>query len=104
MPDYPVQRLSADEVREVAALCRIALTNEEVEALRTEMGKLLEEVSVLANIDTTGIEPTGHAVEEVHTVLRDDESRPSLDREDVLANAPHRDGDYFRVRAVMDES
>ena len=104
MTEQPAQRLSADEVRQVAALCHIALSDEEVEHLRDEMAKLLGEVSVLRNIDTTGVEPTGHAVEEVHTVMRPDEPRPPLDREDVLANAPRRDGDFFRVQAVMEES
>lgn len=97
-------RLSADEVRQVAALCHIALTGGETEQLREEMAKLLGEVSVLQRIDTEGVEPTAHAVEGVHTVMRDDVPRPPMDREDVLANAPQRDGELFRVQAVMDES
>jgi len=97
-------RLSADEVRQVAALCHIALTGDETEQLREEMAKLLGEVSVLQSIDTAGVEPTGHAVEGVHTVMREDVPRPPMDREDVLANAPQRDGEFFRVQAVMDES
>ncbi len=104
MTEQPTQRLSANEVRQVAALCHIALSDEEIERLRDEMAKLLSEVSVLQNIDTSGVEPTGHAVEQVHTVMRPDEPRPPLDREDVLANAPRRDGDFFRVQAVMEES
>ena len=96
--------LSVEQVRQVAALCHIALTDDEAEQLRAEMAKLLDEVSVLQRIDTSGVEPTGHAVEEVHTVMRDDVSRPPLEREDVLANAPRREGAFFRVRAVMDES
>ena len=96
--------LSVEQVRQVAALCHIALTDNEAEQLRAEMAKLLDEVSVLQRIDTSGVEPTGHAVEEVHTVMRDDVSRPPLEREDVLANAPRREGAFFRVRAVMDES
>jgi aspartyl-tRNA(Asn)/glutamyl-tRNA(Gln) amidotransferase subunit C len=96
------QRLTADEVRRVAALCRIGLTDAEVESLRDEMGSLIAEVSVLQGIDTAGVEPTGHAVEEVHTVMRDDTPRESLPVADVLLNAPRREGDYFRVQAVMD--
>ena len=96
------QRLTADEVRRVAALCRIGLTDDEVERLRDEMASLLAEVSVLQAIDTTGVEPTGHAVEEVHTVMRDDTPRPSMPLEDVLANAPRTEGPYIRVQAVME--
>jgi aspartyl-tRNA(Asn)/glutamyl-tRNA(Gln) amidotransferase subunit C len=94
--------LTADEVRRVATLCRVGLTDEEVERLRIEMSGLIAEVSVLQSIDTAGVEPTGHAVEEVHTVMRDDVPRETLSLDDVLANAPRREGDYFRVRAVME--
>ena len=104
MTNRPEPELSVAQVRQVAALCHVALTDTEAEQLRDEMAGLLDEVSVLQRIDTSGVEPTGHAVEEVHTVMRDDVSRPPLDREDVLANAPRREGPYFRVRAVMEES
>ena len=96
--------ISANQIRQIAALCHIGLTDDEVEELRVEMAKLVSEVSVLQRIDTIGVEPTGHAVGDVHTVMRDDAPRPPLDREDVLANAPRRDGNYFRVRAIMEES
>lgn len=95
-------RLTADEVRRVAKLCRVGLTDDEVEQLRGEMASLLAEVSVLQAIDTDGVEPTGHAVEGVHTVMRDDVPIEPMTVEDVLANAPQREGDYFRVRAVME--
>ncbi|MEX2598245.1 MAG: Asp-tRNA(Asn)/Glu-tRNA(Gln) amidotransferase subunit GatC [Dehalococcoidia bacterium] len=96
------ERLSAEEVRRVATLCRIGLTDDEVERLRDEMASLLGEVSVLQAIDTSGVEATGHAVEEVRTVMRDDEPRQPLPVQDVLNNAPRTDGQYIRVRAVME--
>ena len=95
--------LTAEEVRRVAALARVALSDEEVERLRTEMASLLGEVSALQAVDTSGVEATGHAVEEVHTVMREDTPVPSLPVEDVLANAPRREGDFIRVQAVMEE-
>lgn len=104
MTNQPEPGLSITQVRQVAALCHIALTDAEAEQLRVEMAGLLDEVSVLQLIDTSGVEPTGHAVEEVHTVMRDDVPRPPMEQRDVLANAPRRDGSYFRVQAVMDES
>ncbi len=97
-----LQRLTEDEVRRVAKLCRIGLSDEEIERLRGEMTSLIAEVSVLQSINTIGIEPTGHAVEEVHSVMRDDTPRIALSVVDVLSNAPRREGDYFRVPAVMD--
>ncbi len=96
------QPLSAEDVRRVATLCRVGLTDEEVERLRGEMASLLAEVSVLQAIDTTGVEPTGHAVEAVHSVMRDDEPGASLSVAEVLANAPRTEGPYIRVQAVME--
>ena len=98
------QHLTEDEVRRVAKLCRIGLTDEEVQRLRGEMSSLIAEVSVLQSIDTSGVEPTGHAVEAVHTVMRDDVPTEAMPVEDVLLNAPRRKEDYFRVRAVMEDS
>ncbi len=91
-------------VRYVAQLARLSLSDEEVERLRGEMSSLIAEVSVLEQIDTTGVEPTGHAVENVHTVMRDDTPIDPMPVEDVLLNAPRREGGYFRVQAVMEDS
>ena len=66
------------------------------------MASLLAEVSVLQAIDTNGVQPTGHAVEGVDTVMRGDVPIEPMTVEDVLANAPQREGNYFRVRAVME--
>ena len=96
------ERLSAEEVRRVATLCHVGVSDAEVEELRGEMAKLVAEISVLQAIDTSGIEQNGHAVEGVHTVMRDDEPVEPMSLGDVLSNAPRREGDYFRVRAVME--
>ena len=117
------QTITVEQVRQVAALCRIGLTDEEAERLRGEMAGLLDEVSVLQEIDAAGVEPTAHTFDDqsgdgqagsgqagddgaglVGGVMREDEPRPPMEREETLANAPRRDGPYFRVQAVMDES
>ena len=98
------QLLTIEEVRRVATLCRIGLTDEEIERLREEMAGLIAEVSVLQSIDTTGVEPTGHAVEGVHTVMRDDSTTPPMSSEDTLSNAPRREGNYFCVQPVIEDS
>lgn len=95
-------RLSNEEVRRVAQLCRLGLSEAEVERLGAEMAGLLSEVDVLRAIDTSNVEPTGHAVEDVHTVMREDTTEEPLALSDVLFNAPEQQGDYFRVRAVME--
>ena len=94
--------LTADDVRRVAALCRVGLRDDEVEAMRRDLASLIAEVSALQAIDTTNVEPTGHAIEGVNTVMRDDIPADCLSAEAVLANAPRREGDYIRIRAVME--
>ena len=101
MPEQPVPRLSADEVRHIATLCRIGMTEEEVERLRDQLSNILEQFQVLQDVDTTNVIPTGHSVA-LQSVMRDDRIEPSYPVEDVLANAPRREGDYFRVRAVLE--
>ena len=93
--------LTSDEVRHIALLARVGMTDDEVEVMREQLSGILEHFQVLQRVDTDGVEPTTHSVE-THTVLRDDEPRGSVPMDDALANAPHRDGDYVRVRAVLD--
>jgi aspartyl-tRNA(Asn)/glutamyl-tRNA(Gln) amidotransferase subunit C len=96
------ERLTREEVRQIATLCHIGLTDEEVEQMRDELTKLLTEVRVVQSIDTTGVEPTGHAVD-IDSVMRRDEPGPTMTVEEVLSNAPRREGNYIRVQAVLEE-
>ena len=95
--------LSRDEVLHVALLCRIALSDAEVERLQGELSDILGQFEVLAELDTAEAPPTSHSVP-LTTVTRQDDSRPSTPKEDVLANAPRRERDYFRVLPVLEES
>ena len=97
------ERLTSEQVRHIALLCRIGLTDEEVEAMRDELSKLLAEVQVVQRIDTAGIEPTGHAVA-VDSVMRDDRPGDPMTVEQVLANVPAREADFVRIRAVLEET
>lgn len=94
-------RLTEEEVRHVAALARVAMTDDEVELMRSQLSNILEHVSVLNEVDTDGVEPTGHSVD-VTSVMRDDEVGDSSPMEDVLANAPSRQDDFIRVKAVLE--
>ena len=94
-------RLTEEEVRHVAALARVAMTDDEVELMRSQLSNILEHVSVLNEVDTEGVEPTGHSVD-VTSVMREDEVRDSSPMEDVLANAPSRQDDFIRVKAVLE--
>ena len=93
--------LSTDEVRYIARLARVALSDEEVARLRDQLSDILDHFAVLNAVDTEGVPPTAQTFE-MTNVLRDDETAPSSSREDILANAPREDGGYFRVRAVLD--
>ena len=94
-------RITTDEIRHLAALCRIAMSDDEVGAMRDQMSNILDNIDVLNRVDTRGAAPTGHSVDLV-SVMREDEARDSIPLEDALANAPNRDGDFIRVRAALE--
>ena len=94
-------RLSTDEVRHVALLARVGMSDEEIEQMREEMSNILEHFDVLSQVDTEGVEPTGHSAD-LESVMRDDEVAASRPIEDVLANAPQLEGAFIRVRAVLE--
>jgi aspartyl-tRNA(Asn)/glutamyl-tRNA(Gln) amidotransferase subunit C len=94
-------RLTADEVRHIAALARVGMTEDEIQRMGEEMYHILKNFDVLDQVDTDGVEPTGHSVE-LTSVMRDDEATESLPIDDMLANAPAREEDLIRIRAVLE--
>ena len=95
-------QISAEDVRHVARLARLALSDDELERMRVEMTAILGYMDKLRSLDTAGVEPTSHAVP-LRNVLREDEPVPSLPRDEMLANAPDRAGDAFRVPRIIEE-
>jgi aspartyl-tRNA(Asn)/glutamyl-tRNA(Gln) amidotransferase subunit C len=96
--------LSADsiDIRYVATLARIALTDEEVERFGKQLAELLGHVNALAKLDVSNVAATAQVVES-RNVTRDDTPQPCLDRERVLAEAPQRQGPFFRVPRILAE-
>ncbi|MBV8490120.1 MAG: Asp-tRNA(Asn)/Glu-tRNA(Gln) amidotransferase subunit GatC [Candidatus Eremiobacteraeota bacterium] len=90
------------DVRYVAKLARIALTDEEVERFGSQLRDLLDHVNALSELDTNAVPATAQVVES-RNVERPDELRPGLDREVVLAQAPQRQGGFFRVPRIIAE-
>jgi aspartyl-tRNA(Asn)/glutamyl-tRNA(Gln) amidotransferase subunit C len=90
--------ISRDEVLHVARLARLALTEEEIERLTGELGKILEAVSVVSELELQDVPPTSHPLHLVN-VWDEDEPRAPLPLEDVLANAPAVENGQFRVPA-----
>ncbi len=97
------QTIDADRVRHIGKLSRIELSDEEVRTFRRQLAAILEHFGKLQELDTEGVEPMAHAVE-LHNVLADDEPGESLSPDEALANAPARDGDFFRVPKVIGDS
>ncbi|MFQ5860511.1 MAG: Asp-tRNA(Asn)/Glu-tRNA(Gln) amidotransferase subunit GatC [Dehalococcoidia bacterium] len=94
--------LSREEVQHIATLCRIGMTDEELGRLRAQLSHILEQFEVLRQVDTEGVPPTGHLMLQ-ESVLREDSPAPSAPQEGVLSNAPSREGELFRVKAVLEE-
>ncbi len=98
-----MSHLSAAEVKHVAELAKLELSEEEITLFATQLSAVLDYAAALQEVDTSHVPPTA-TVLPLRSVMRDDEVRPSLPLEEVLANAPERQGDYFRVHAILDGS
>ena len=100
--------LSRSEVEHIAILARIGLTEEELEQFREQLSNILDQFLILNDVDTTNVPATGQAAgmaggAQATGVMRDDVSRESSSPEDVLSNAPRREGEFFRVKVVLEE-
>ena len=94
--------LERADVEHLAALARIGLSEEEITTFQGQLSDILDQFELLRQLDTSAVEPTGHAVE-VNSVMREDEPAEPLSPEDTLRNAPRRVDDFFRVKAVLEE-
>ncbi len=92
--------ISRKEVEKVSLLGRLHLSEEELGKMTSQLGDILGYMDLLAEVDTENVEPMAHAVD-VADVFRDDVARPSVDREHMLANAPNRDDECYKVPAVL---
>jgi aspartyl-tRNA(Asn)/glutamyl-tRNA(Gln) amidotransferase subunit C len=95
--------VDADLVRHIGKLSRIELTEELVELFGRQLAAILAYFDKLQELDTEHVEPMAHAVE-LHNVLADDVPGESLPPAAALANAPDRDGDFFKVPKVIGDS
>jgi aspartyl-tRNA(Asn)/glutamyl-tRNA(Gln) amidotransferase subunit C len=93
--------LTADDVRWVAHLARLRLTDDELATMTRQLRAIVEYVDQLAQVNTDEVEPLAHALE-VRNVFRADEPAPSLPADAALANAPQRRGDFYAVPAVLE--
>ena len=96
------QKIDQDQVRKVAKLSRLDLTKAEVEEFTGQLSAILDYVEKLNELDTTGVEPLAHCLP-ISNVLRKDCARESLGTDKVLANAPQRNDEFFKVPKILDD-
>ena len=93
--------ITLKDVEATAQLARLDLQEDEKERLVEQLSSILDQIAVIAEVDTSAIAPTAQVVA-LYNVTRPDEVHPSLPPDQVLANAPAREEDFFRVRAVLE--
>jgi len=94
-------KLNREEVVHIALLARLGLDETEVDRFREQLSNILGNFEVLQQVDTTGIPPTSQLIP-LQNVMKSDEVTPSLPQSEILTNAPQKEGEFFRVRAVLE--
>jgi aspartyl-tRNA(Asn)/glutamyl-tRNA(Gln) amidotransferase subunit C len=90
-------------VQHIARLARVGLSEEDIDRFSEQLSEILDYFERLRAVDTEGVPPTAHTLP-LHNVMReDDEPAPSLQSEQVLGNAPVREGEHFRVKVILEE-
>ncbi len=93
--------ISKEEVKHIALLSRLALSEMEIEKFTHDLSEILEYSQKISELDTSDVPPTSHAIA-FSNIYREDEVKPSLSNEEALANAPDKEGSYFKVPRVID--
>jgi len=94
-------KIKPEEIEYIASLSRLKLAEEEREMYAVHLSQILEHAERLNELNTDGVEPTAHVLP-VHNVFREDEVRPSLEREILLANAPDVENGCFKVPKIVE--
>ena len=94
--------LTRSDVEHVAFLARLRLTEEELDRFEGQLNHILDQYAKLAELDTEHIAPTAQTIE-LENILREDVTRPSLPRAEILGLAPQHSGDYYLVPPILGE-
>ena len=97
------EQIDTEQVRKVAKLSRLELTEAELEEFTGQLSAILDYVEKMNELDTDNVEPLAHCLP-VSNVFRQDCIKESLGTEKALANAPQRDGGFFKVPKILDDS
>jgi len=93
--------ITKNEVEYVARLARLKLTEEEKEKYTKQLGDILKYIDKLNELNTEKVEPTSHVLG-LSNVFREDKVKPSLQQEEILANAPEVEASHFKVKKVIE--
>ena len=96
-------RITIQEAAHVARLARLSFSDAELDELASQLSAILDHAADVEALDVSGVEPTSHPIPS-HNVMRADELRPSLERDEVLAQAPAVADGQFRVPPVLGEA
>ncbi|APH06467.1 Asp-tRNA(Asn)/Glu-tRNA(Gln) amidotransferase subunit GatC [Bacillus weihaiensis] len=96
-----MSRISTDQVKHVANLARLAITEEEAELFSKQLDSIISFAEQLNEVDTENVKPTTHVLE-MKNIMREDEPKKGLDNEEVLKNAPDQEDGYFRVPSILE--
>lgn len=97
------QKIDDKQVRNVAKLARLDLSDSEITRFSRELSSILGYIEKLNELETNNVEPLAHCLP-VHNVLRKDRIIQSLDNDKALANAPEREDEYFKVPKILDDN
>ncbi len=93
-------KISSSDVRKVAHLARLELPDDQIETYTAQLEEILSYIDHLQAVDTKNVPPTTRAVEVINA-MREDLVNVNCSREDILNQAPHREGDFFRVPKIL---
>lgn len=96
-----MSRISIEQVKHVADLARLAITDEEAEMFTKQLDAIITFAQQLNELDTENVPPTSHVLD-MRNVMREDIPEPGLPREEVLKNAPDQQDGQFRVPAILE--
>lgn len=94
-------KLSYEQVRHIAWLARLGLSEDDVEKFSLQLSNILDNFEILKEVDTGGVPPATHTIP-LQNVIRKDDVADSYPQAEILSNAPKREGDCFKVQAILE--
>jgi len=95
-------RVDRETVRHIALLARIGVTEQDLDSFGSQISRILENFKLLEEVDTDGVEPTGHSSDLI-SVSRPDVGQESPSKEDMIANVPVMESDFVRIKRVLEQ-